>query len=83
MKKRILTLVLLSLLPLQAMAHEKSSKHYEQPLLTSDMVDPVKHCVYESKLYSRGSVIKQGAKLYVCEKVSRPSEPFSLGWDKD
>lgn len=70
----------------QAHAHERDQpdcRYCKTQVLTSDMIDETKQCVYQSKLYSRGSVIRQEGRLYVCEKVSAGAEPYALGWDKD
>lgn len=74
--------VLVFSISMGAMAHEKEYQCHKQ-LLTSDQVDSTKHCVFESQLYSRGAVIEQRGREYVCDKVSRAAEPFALGWDKD
>ena len=71
----------LSLLFSTAVAAHETQKVVKLPL-TSEMADPAKHCVYDGKLYSRGSVVKQADGNRECEKVSFGAEPFMLGWDK-
>lgn len=70
-----------------AHAHERDQPNCrycsKTQVLTSDMIDEAKQCVYQSKLYSRGSVIRQEGRLYVCEKVSAGAEPYALGWDNE
>jgi len=86
MKPRLLMSLLLLSSATLVNAHEPAGNYGAEPRvkmpLTSDMVDVTRHCVYEGKLYSRGSVVKQPDGNRVCEKVSFGAEPFSLGWDE-